>query len=181
MEIPEGIRADYDRWLRFMEERVEFWHHASCFHTKAHCARVLRFALMIAEKRGLSPAERALLATASVFHDSRRLDDGYDTGHGQRAADYYRAFCAENGQPFDPLCYHVICWHDRHDDEGIAAIENLQPRRENDVLLYQIFKDADALDRFRLGPKGLDTRYLRTEEALELVDYARALWDTERR
>ncbi len=179
MELPEQIRPEYDRWYRFMEDRVEFWHHASIFHTKAHCARVLRFALMIAEKQGLSPADSELLATASVFHDSRRLDDGYDTGHGQRAADYYQEFCEKNGQNFDPLCYHVIYWHDRHDAEGIAAIENLLPRRDNDVLLYQIFKDADALDRFRLGPNGLDVRYLRTDAALELVDYARALWDEE--
>lgn len=179
MDIPQEIRADYDRWCRFMEERVEFWHHASLFHTKSHCARVLRFALMIAAQMGLSPAESELLAAASVFHDSRRLGDGYDTGHGQRAADYYRAFCEENGQPFDLLCYNVIFWHDRHDEDGIAAIEMRLPERKNGVLLYQIFKDADALDRFRLGPDGLDTRYLRTKEALQLVDYARALWASE--
>ena len=27
---------------------------------------------------------------AAVFHDSRRLDDGIDKGHGSRAAAYYK-------------------------------------------------------------------------------------------
>lgn len=37
------------------------------------------------------------------------------------------------------------------------------------------FKDADALDRFRLGPDGLGIKFLRTEEARHLVDFAKEL------
>lgn len=47
---------------------------------------------------------------------------------------------------------------------------------ERKILLYQIFKDADALDRFRLGPDGLDVRYLRTDAAKELYEYAKMVW-----
>ena len=32
---------------------------------------------------------------AAVFHDSRRLDDGIDKGHGSRAAAYYKEYCRE--------------------------------------------------------------------------------------
>lgn len=46
---------------------------------------------------------------------------------------------------------------------------------ERCILLYQIFKDADALDRFRLGPDGLDVNMLRTEEAHKLIDFAKYL------
>ena len=43
------------------------------------------------------------------------------------------------------------------------------------IRLYRIFKDADALDRFRLAPDGLDVRFLRNQEAVQLVDFARDL------
>ncbi len=51
------------------------------------------------------------------------------------------------------------------------------PEDPNAVLLYQIFKDADALDRFRLAPDNLDVRYLRTAPSKEMVDFARDLLD----
>lgn len=38
--------------------------------------------------------------------------------------------------------------------------------------LYDIFKDADALDRWRLGNGGLDPKYLRTEQAKGMVGYS---------
>lgn len=47
--------------------------------------------------------------------------------------------------------------------------------REKIVTLYKIFKDADALDRWRLGHDGLDEAYLRNDEAGELVDFSRKL------
>lgn len=42
-------------------------------------------------------------------------------------------------------------------------------------MLYEIFKDADALDRFRLAANGLDIKYLRTEEAKGLMAFAKNL------
>ena len=52
------------------------------------------------------------------------------------------------------------------------------PQEPDTVLLYQIFKDADALDRFRLGPCGFDPKYLRTDEARNLTDYAKKVWES---
>lgn len=43
-------------------------------------------------------------------------------------------------------------------------------------MLYQIFKDADALDRFRLGSDGLEVRYLRTDAAKGLYECAKTIW-----
>ena len=40
--------------------------------------------------------ETEVLCMASVFHDSRRQDDWYDVGHGQRAAEYYREYCRQS-------------------------------------------------------------------------------------
>lgn len=86
-----------------------------------------------------------------MFHDSRRQDDWLDMGHGQRAADYYRDYCRTHSLPFDERVYLVMAFHDRDDVLGEAALAE----QEDGVLLYRIFKDADALDRFRLGPVGL--------------------------
>ena len=116
-----------------------------------------------------------ILCIAAVFHDSRRQDDWLDVGHGQRAADYYREFCKTNGLPFQQRCYDIMAYHDQPDQMGIDAIQSNTPQKMS-VLLYQIFKDADALDRFRLGPGGFDSKYLRTNEARKLVEYAKAVW-----
>lgn len=182
MEIPAGVRADFEKWSGFMAGRVEFWNRASVHHTKAHCRRVLLFSLMLAQARDLPAREREILAMASVFHDSRRQSDMPDIGHGWRAAEYYREFCETEGTiPWESLCAAVMRWHDRRDEEGNEAIARDFPEEPDGLLLYHIFKDSDALDRFRLGPYGLDERYLRTPEARSLCAFARRLWNEQGR
>ena len=177
MIIPEQVRTIYEYWKRFLQERVDFWLKTSDKHTKEHCARVLLYCLLIADLKKLPQEERDILSMAAVFHDSRRQDDWLDVGHGQRAADYYKAVCAEGKLPFQQRCYDVMAYHDRDDSEGIRVIHSRTPQEPDGALLYQIFKDADALDRFRLGPGGFDPKYLRTNEAQELVEYAKSVWE----
>lgn len=171
----EPIKASYERWYTFMEEKVEFWLPDSEWHTKTHCARVLLLTLHIGHQKGVSAEEMDALSMAAVFHDSRRLDDGIDRGHGGRAADYYKEFCRVNGLPYDEQTYYITYYHDQDDALGLSEIGKSSTLDERAVLLYQIFKDADALDRFRLGPNGLDVKFLRTEEARGLVDFAKEL------
>ena len=173
MTISEQVQNDYKRWHHFLEQEVKFSLSDSEKHTKEHCARVLLFALLIADKMDLSQKEREALCVAAVFHDSLRQDDWLDVGHGQRAADYYRDYCQTHSLSFDNRVYLVMAFHDRDDALGEAALTE----QENGVLLYYIFKDADALDRFRLGPGGLDARYLRTDAAQSLYGYAKKVWD----
>ena len=67
-------------------------------------------------------------------------------------------------------------YHDLDDTLGIEAIRRDFPDRAGRVeKLYAIFKDADALDRWRLGRWGLDEKYLRTASARTLVQTARNL------
>lgn len=175
MIILQQVRPAYRYWQSFLYEQVDFWLKTSDKHTKEHCARVLLYCLLIADKKALSQTSRDILCAAAVFHDSRRQDDWLDVGHGKRAADYYKAFCDEENIPFEQRCYDVIAYHDRDDQFGIDAIRHRSPKEPDAVLLYQIFKDADALDRFRLGPGGFNPNYLRTDEAKELVEYAKSL------
>ena len=119
----------------------------------------------------LSPELRDALGAAAVFHDSRRQDDWLDVGHGQRAADYYKEFCRTNPLVYDERVYQIMAYHDREDGLGEAALAGF----EHGVLLYRIFKDADALDRYRLGENALDEAMLRTAPAHNLADFARCL------
>ena len=174
-ELVEAIREEYQSWYEFMHEQVSFTMWDSDIHGIKHCAHVLRFALMIAEAKGLSQSQRETLAAAAVFHDSRRQSEGRDREHGQRAAEYYRDFCARTGMSYDPVCYEIIAWHHRGDETGCFEIERKLPDREDAILLYKILKDADSLDLFRLGPYTVDIERLRTPEAVAMYDYARSL------
>lgn len=169
------IKNSYERWYKFMEKNIEFWLPDSEWHTKTHCARVLLLALSIGHQKGLSDEEMDALGMAAIFHDSRRLDDGMDKGHGSRAAEYYKDYCHEHDLPFDEQTYYITYYHDQDDSLGLSEIAKSPTISERAMLLYQIFKDADALDRFRLGPDALNVNMLRTEDAHKLVDFAKYL------
>ena len=173
--VCQPIKEPYERWYTFMEQNVEFWLPDSESHTKTHCARVLLLALLIGHQKGLSEEEKELLAMAAVFHDSRRLDDGIDKGRGSRAAAYYKEYCRSHDLSYDAKTYYIIYYHDQDDSLSLSEIAKSPDLSGRGVLLYQIFKDADALDRFRLGTDALDVNYLRTEEARQLVDFAKDL------
>ena len=173
--IYQPIKNTYEQWNGFMEEKVEFWLSGGTGHTKTHCARVLLFALIIGQQKGLNDDEMDALGMAAVFHDSRRLDDGIDKGHGSRAAEYYKNYCKEHDLPYDERTYYMIFYHDQDDLLGLSEIKKSPSLDERAILLYQIFKDADALDRFRFGPDDIDVKYIRTKEALQLLDFAREL------
>ncbi|MBU3183776.1 HD domain-containing protein [Clostridium estertheticum] len=171
----QPVAERYKKWYEFMEKNVEFSFIDSEMHTKHHCARVLLLALMIAHQIGLSDEEMNSLSMAAVFHDSRRLDDWLDTGHGKRAAEYYKESYSKYDIYFDERTYYVMAYHDRDDVLGLSEIKKSPALSENCILLYKIFKDSDGLDRFRLGPDGLDVNMLRTKEASKLVDFAKYL------
>ena len=122
MTIPKQVQNDYKRWHHFLEQEVQFSLSDSEKHTKEHCAKVLLFALLIADKMDLSQKEREALCAAAVFHDSRRQDDWLDVGHGQRAADYYRDYCQTHSLSFDNRVYLVMAFHDRDDALGEVAL-----------------------------------------------------------
>ncbi len=118
-----------------------------------------------------------ILAHAAVFHDTRREDEGKDAGHGARAAAFYEEFCrAHEELVYMPEAACIIRWHDRHDQRGEEAIaQEFAGRAEYVTRLYKAFKDADALDRWRLGRRGLNPDFLRTDKATHLVDFAKKL------
>lgn len=178
------VRDMYRHWTEYMRNEVVFWKLEGEFdiHTESHCERVLLLALKIGEQRGMSCKQMVALSHCSIFHDTRRKDNYTDQGHGDRAAEYYLMHCEERGMTFLPAAYVAMKYHDRDDRVGEDYIlsEMLPPCAEWDtpehrLEVYQCFKDADALDRFRLSSWALDVKYLRTKEACGMADYARDL------
>lgn len=179
-QAPELLPA-YERAVKLYEPgRVEFNRPDSAVHAADHCRRVLIHALITGSAEfGADDTEAIeILSQASIFHDTRRLDEGFDTGHGARAADYYVQYCREHPDEltFHPETEYLIRYHDLPDRMGYAAIEDAFGENSARVKrLYDVFKDADALDRPRLGPFGLDPLYLRTAKARESVPFAKKL------
>lgn len=175
IQIPGEIAEDYNKYYRYMQKNVHFQMKNGSVHTQEHAARVLLYVLLLAKREGLTPEDAELLAAAALFHDTRRIDDGFDVGHGRRGAEYYWEFCMSHSLPFWEVSYRIMEYHDRDDKLGEKAFALMGKEKEKGLQLYRIFKDADALDRYRLGPgKGaLDERYLRTDAARELMGFAK--------
>ena len=167
------IKEDFLRWQAILETSVTFSLLSSNIHTRMHEKHVLLFSLLMAEDAALSDEEKSVLGAAAVFHDTRRQNDYYDVGHGRRAARYYKQFCEQNGLIADYRVDFLLSYHDQPDESGLAFL------KENDFSglksLYDIFKDADGVDRVRLGPNALDYDRLRTKKSLTLVHLAKQL------
>ena len=139
-------------------------------HTSSHSIRVLLLSLMIANELELDDEELDILAVASVYHDCKRNDDfSSDVGHGKRAADF---MLKEYAYAFDDHILKaaslIVAYHDIDDEIAIPILENSAENNDYSMtLLYKVFKDADALDRVRLGlfRREFDFNMLRLEES----------------
>lgn len=177
-KLSPTVRKYFLQWRDILYHRVKFNMPDSEIHAAAHCERVLLYALIIGEQIfGDNEKMLTALAHASVFHDTRRQDEYLDTGHGARAAVYYRQFCKENPEmEYMPEAALMMKYHDIEDKRGKAGISKEYTGALPTMLkLYDIFKDADALDRWRLGAKGFDTRYLRTGPAKKMTEYSKRI------
>lgn len=141
-------------------------------HGKEHTARVLLLSLILSELLNLPQADRKTLATAAIYHDTKRVNDNIDLEHGYHSSQYYQSHVK---QP-DPLVSFLIEYHCRPDDEGYEEIIRnrvLSKNRTKTQFLFNIFKDADALDRVRFGLQDLDLNQLRLSESKSLLLIAR--------
>jgi uncharacterized protein len=128
-------------------------------HGLPHWARVLENGRNLARKTG---ARIEVVELFAVFHDARRLNDGWDRGHGLRGADlallwYGTHFRLSDGD-FDLL--YQAC---RDHTDGNTAAE----------VTVQTCWDADRLDLGRVRID-LDRKYLCTEAARDpaVMDWA---------
>jgi hypothetical protein len=147
-----------------------FWHR-STLHGQGHVARVMVHAMRLIEATG--QREHATLLWASVFlHDLARHHDGVCHVHGAAAArrlrteeDLQRRIAEAGLAPEDyPAIAAAVTAHSA--PKEVSRAHAHWP-------LIALLKDADGLDRVRIGD--LDLRYLRHSEARGMAGFAQAL------
>ena len=159
-------RAEFDEEFQDAVEASNYASYSSyAVHTLPHSARVFLLCLVLGDLYHLSNDDIDILADAALYHDIGRTHDAVETGHGDNSAILYRRFSSDT----KPIAEFLIQYHCRPDKEGWAFIKQHFGSEQKRVrLLYNIFKDADGLDRVRLGLKELNISMLRTEEAKKL-------------
>lgn len=101
---------------------------------------------------------------AGLFHDIGRENDEENTDHGKRSIELLDKHHIHISKDMR----QIIEYHCKDDIQFPQSSPKIQ-------IMYQILKDADALDRVRFGIRALDTRYLRLEISKSLVFFAHQL------
>jgi len=162
------LNLDIDKFVL----QDDYFENQSSLHGKNHTYRVMCHCLYLGDRlNNVQDTRRALCA--AFIHDMSRRHDGYCTDHGAWAI-------TEKLPAFTDL--FLLLGLSEVDIQAIAvAVENHSAgyELETDDPFYistAILKDADALDRFRLGSRNLNPEFLRFEESHELIPFARELY-----
>jgi HD superfamily phosphodiesterase len=152
--------------------KPHYFDHQSDLHGINHSYRVMYHCLVLGEV--LNEFAQAKLASMAAFiHDMARTHDGYCTGHGALAAEqklplFRNLFKQAGARKDDISLIFTAVWN--HSLPSELAGENPA------AIITAILKDADALDRVRLGEDNLRTEYLRFSESLVLIEQAKRLF-----
>ena len=131
-------------------------------HGIGHVMRVRTHALALTEALGVEPRLARAIERAAAWHDIGRVDDGVDDHHGERSVARAIQLGLPAGEPeavAGPALF-AVRWHSRSDQEGLDAAARA-PEPEAAAFVLKVLKDADGLDRVRIGD--LDTSRLRFE------------------
>lgn len=151
----------------------ELFRHPSTLHGQAHVTRVMVHAIRLVEATGLH--EHGPRLWAAVFlHDLARTHDGVCHRHGADAAARLRSEPALQQRLFAagltladfPAIEAAVTAH--------SAPKEVERSHEHWPLIA-LLKDADGLDRVRLGD--LDARYLRHPQSRGMIPFAQELFD----
>ncbi len=168
---PSEVRARIPVGDAEMVPPPDLFLHPSRLHGQAHVARVLVHGFRLIAATGYVE-ETAKLWAAVYLHDIARQHDGHCTRHGADAwarlasLPHVEALLARGGvQAGDYAAIETaVTIHCR----GELSQDHPHWR------LTSLLKDADGLDRVRLGD--LDPRYLRNPEAKQMVTFAEELY-----
>jgi hypothetical protein len=155
----------------------DLFRHRSVLHGQAHVARVLVHALRLVEAIGC-PEEARRVWAAVYLHDIARTHDGRCPEHGR----WGWARLSELPDVRERLARGGVRVEDHPAIEAAVTIHSCGELAPDDPhwRLAALLKDADALDRVRLGD--LKSKWLRHPEAATMVPFASGLfeWSTRR-
>jgi len=146
--------------------------HDSILHGIKHTYRVMAHTLILGHLIH-ARSEGNIAFFAAFIHDMARRHDGLCTAHGQWAVeskldDFTKVFYANGLHERDINTLKIAV--ENHSQPG--ELPSLHPSYTTTALL----KDADALDRIRLGSDNLDPKYLRFRISRKLIPYATDLF-----
>jgi hypothetical protein len=158
--------------------KPELFHNPTGCHAVGHCTRVLFHVLNLSHVLKLSSDEERILVQAALYHDIGRTHDYEDVSHGFLGYEKMKSLgLGKVDSPQEALMLrYIIEMHCVDDKEAYTNVEGRGIEDEEKALyLLKIFKDADGLDRVRLGD--LDTKYLRLPESILFVALAKSLFE----
>ncbi|MFV0399416.1 MAG: HD domain-containing protein [Oscillospiraceae bacterium] len=146
----------------------------STVHGSGHINRVLLLAGLIASMEELEePLLRQYLAAVS-YHDVGRIFDGLDWEHGLRSAEQLGNLTGYRGENLREL-QGAVAAHSFPDEQMEARVMSYAPQNKaRAIRLAELLKDADNLDRVRLGD--MNPRYLRNPSAKALAEFTGRLF-----
>lgn len=147
----------------------DLYHRPSGIHGVGHVRRTLLLSLLMADLDSLSTSYVRILAYASVYHDIGRTHDGVDDYHGYASYQKVLEHGLLNNHEANEV-YAIKELIERHaiSDKKAFSFGTLDEAKRDEVqFLLRYFKDADGLDRVRLGD--LNAKYLRTDTAKRLT------------
>jgi len=152
--------------------KQDFFDHKSSLHGINHTYRVMCLTMYISESEGLKKETLPALCAAFI-HDLARKDDGYCTQHG--------SWSVKTKLPVFKQRFLKVGLTDTDITKVGKAVANHSVRNEfkksdEAYLVTAILKDADALDRIRLGEDNLDEKYLRLESSRNFINFAKELF-----
>ncbi|MBC7074703.1 MAG: HD domain-containing protein [Syntrophomonadaceae bacterium] len=170
-----GIIDLYYRYASKLKE--EFFFRPKGTHGLKHTKRVLFLTLVLAGKENLDERSTKILGEAALYHDIGRTDDNLDFQHGFKS--YQKAseggLLDFNHKEDQEIVKFIIENHCIDDKIARSNLDKYNLASKNEAWkLFNIFKDADALDRIRIND--LDVRQLRTNSAADLLLVARQLF-----
>ena len=179
-------RARAEAWAeRAPQVPDEWFFHYSRLHGASHTKRVHIHAQRLLEQLVWSGADAELVLCAALWHDIGRVGDGVEPGHGAASAARANVLgLSAHLAPSDAAVVRfAIVRHSLHDRGARDCAQQLagsadEARRlaepERALRVLWLLKDADALDRVRLG-EGADRAQLRHPETEALIPFAAQL------
>ncbi len=149
-------------------------------HGVRHTLRVWVHAMELASVLGIEPWQREALQYAAMWHDIGRTHDGADYYHGAKSAGRVAGMGLHLSPEVDPFVLEAAlfavthhCGSESHAELAAAWL----PEPDGGWDVFRVLKDADALDRVRLGRWDLDPSQLRFDASHARIERAWEMWE----
>ena len=176
---PAPLADDADAWAgRAAAVPAEWFAHFSWLHGAHHTQRVHIHAQRLVRELHWREEDVRVVLPAALWRDIGRVDDGWDPRHGALSATRVVEFGLHESlaEADARLALFAVRYHCRSDGHGALRAAG-QDDPERALRILWLLKDADALDRVRLGDGAceVDSTALRHHFTPGMIDFAEEL------